>query len=117
MAVELKQLWAGGTEADKTTIKARVDLGAVESVENNYKVYTIQYKWDVEPGKLKIWCNNEIVSEADASENYPYYYNLLIGGDEDNLIGYMPEVLIIKTGWNSVLDSEIIAYNKWLADK
>ncbi|MBC6365801.1 alkaline phosphatase D family protein [Algoriphagus sp. AK58] len=117
MAITLKQLYAGGTEGNSTKIKARLDLGAVNTIENNIKVYTIQYKWPTSPGKLRLWINNELIQEVDSTGVQPYFENLLIGGDEENLEGYIYEIVALKTGFNSVLDTELQAYNNWLADK
>lgn len=117
MAVELKQLWAGGTEGTKTTIKARVDLGGTETLESNYKVYAIHYSREDE--FMKIYCNNVLTHTATgAAGSLPWFHNVLIGGDEDNFVGCMPEVLIIKISDSiSFAESNITNYCQYLGDR
>jgi hypothetical protein len=117
MAVTLKQLWAGGTENTSTTIKARVDLGGTETLESNYRVYAMHYSREDE--FVKIYCNNVLIQTVTgATGSMPWFENVLIGGDEDNFVGYMPEVYIIKIDdAASFAESNIINYSKYLGDK
>ncbi len=119
MAIELKQLYAGGTEANNTTIKARVDLtGGSPAYVPELDVYCLQYEWGAgSTGTWRVYMNGAEVQRNATVGEFPYFINLLIGGDEDNFIGHMAEGLFLKTGFVGIPYGEIQTYTNWLADK
>ncbi|MDR7130683.1 hypothetical protein J2X69_003040 [Algoriphagus sp. 4150] len=115
MAVELKQLYAGGTDGNRTKIKTRVDLGEIENATSVLRVYAVRYAKN--NSLMEVFVNGVKVDEYTATGNLPYVQNILLGGDEDNFAGKLPEVLIIKTTDDSISNGDITTYSRWLANK